>query len=51
MFEDLLIIRINNSVGLQGILNFHLLRDAFPYWLARGIPLQEGVSYPLQYKI
>jgi hypothetical protein len=41
MFQDLLIIRIYNSVGLQGILNFHLLRDAFPDWLARGIPLQE----------
>jgi len=34
MFEVLLIVRINKSVGLRGILNFRLLRDAFPYWLA-----------------
>jgi len=32
-----------NSVGLQGILNYPLLRDAFPYRLARAIPLKEGV--------
>jgi len=51
MFEVLLIIRINKSVGLQGILNFRLLRDAFPYRLARGIPLKEGVSYLLQSKV
>jgi len=43
MFEVLLIVRINKSVGLRGILNFRLLRDAFPYRLARGIPLKEGV--------
>jgi hypothetical protein len=43
MFEVLLIVRINNSVGLWGIHNFRLLRDAFPYRLARGIPLMEGV--------
>jgi len=43
MFEVLLIVRINKSVGLQGILNLRLLRDAFPYRLARGIPLKEGV--------
>jgi hypothetical protein len=43
MFEVLLIVRINKSVGLQGILNFPLLRDAFRYRLARGIPLKEGV--------
>jgi len=48
MFEVLQIIRINKSMGLRGILNFRLLRDAFPYRLARGIPLKEGVSYPLQ---
>jgi len=51
MFEILLIIRINKSVGLQGILNFRLLRDTFPYRLARGIPLKEGVSYPVQFKV
>ena len=43
MFEVFLIVRINKSVGLRGILNFPLLRDAFPYRLARGIPLKEGV--------
>jgi len=40
MFE---VVKINKSVGLQGIHNFPLLRDAFPYQLARGIPLKEGV--------
>jgi hypothetical protein len=43
MFEVFLIVRINESVGLQGILNIPLLTDAFPYRLARGIPLKEGV--------
>jgi hypothetical protein len=51
MFEVLLIVKINQSVGLQGILNFRLLRDAVPYWLARGIPLNEGVPHPLQSKV
>jgi len=43
MFEILLIVRINKSVGLWGILNLPLLRDAFPGRLARGIPLKKGV--------
>jgi hypothetical protein len=43
IFEVLLIVRINKSVGLWGILNFHQLRDAVPYRLARGIPLKKGV--------
>jgi len=43
MFKVLLIIKINKSVGLQGILNFPLLRDTFPYRLAEEIPLKEGV--------
>jgi len=43
MFEVLLIVRINKRGDLQEILNFPLLRDAFPYWLVRGIPLEEGV--------
>jgi len=51
MFEVLLIVKINKSVGLRGILDFRLLRDAFPYQLARGIPLKEGVPYPLQTKV
>jgi hypothetical protein len=51
MFEVLLIVRINKLVGLQGILNSRLLRDAFPYWLGSGIPLKEGVSYLLQSKV
>jgi len=40
IFEVLLIGWINNSVGRGGILNIHLLRDAFPYPLARGIPVK-----------
>jgi hypothetical protein len=51
MFEVLLIFRINNNVGLRGILNPRLLRNVFPYRLARGIPLQERVLYPLQSKV
>ena len=51
MLEVLLIFRINKCVGLQGIKNFCLLRDAFRYWPARVIPLKEGVPYPLQYKV
>jgi hypothetical protein len=51
MFEVLHIVRINNSVGLWGIVNFHQLRDPFPYRLAGGIPLQEGVPNPLQSKV
>jgi hypothetical protein len=51
MFEVLLIVRINRSVGLLRILNFCLLRNAFPYRLARGIPLKEGVPYALQSKV
>jgi hypothetical protein len=43
MFEVFLIVRINKSVGLRGILNFPRLREVFPYRLARGIPLKEGV--------
>ena len=43
MFEVLLIVRINKSVGLRGIPNFPLLRDAFLYRLARGIALKKGV--------
>jgi hypothetical protein len=45
MIEVLLIISINDSMGLQGIVNFHLLRDSFVYRLARGLPLNEGVPY------
>jgi len=51
MFKVLLIVSINKSVGVREIFNFHLLRDAFPYRLARGIPLKEGVQYPLQSKV
>jgi len=43
MLEVLLIVIINKSIGLRGILNFPLVRDAFPYRLARGIPLKKGV--------
>jgi len=43
MFEVLLIMGINKSMGLRGILNFRLLRDMSPYRLARGIPPKEGV--------
>jgi len=51
MFEDFLIVRINKSVGHRGILNIYLVRDTFPYRLARGIPLKEGVPYTLQSKV
>jgi len=51
MFEVLLIVRINMSLRLRGMLNFRLLRDAFSYRLARGIPLKAGVPYPWQWKI
>jgi hypothetical protein len=50
MFDVLGIVRINRSVGLQGILNVRLLVDAFPYQLATGIPLKEGVLYAVQSK-
>jgi hypothetical protein len=50
MFEALPIVRIKR-VGHLGILNFPLVRDAFPSWLVRGIPLKMGVSYPLQSKV
>jgi len=43
MFEVLRIVKIDKSVGLGQILNIPLLREAFPYRLARGIPLKEGV--------
>jgi len=51
MFKLLLIVSINNTVSLWGILNFRLRRDAFPYRLVRRIPLKVGVPYPLQSKI
>ena len=51
MFEVLRIVRINKCLGLHGIPNFRLLRDMFPYRLARGIPLKEGVPYALQSKV
>jgi hypothetical protein len=43
MLEVLLIVKINNRVGVHGILNLRLLRDAFLYRLAIGIPSTEGV--------
>jgi hypothetical protein len=46
MFDVLLIVRFNKRVGIGGIDNFWLLTDAFPYKMARGIPLNEGVLYP-----
>jgi len=51
MFDVLLIVRINKSRGLWGILNFRLLRDTFLYRLAGGIPLQAGIPYHLQSKV
>jgi hypothetical protein len=35
--------RKNKIFGLQGILSFALIRDAFPHWLPRGIPRKERV--------
>jgi len=43
LFEELIIVRINKSVGLRGILHFPVLSDACLDRLARGIPLKEGV--------
>jgi hypothetical protein len=43
MFKVFLIVRINKSMCLQGILTVRLLRDAFPYRLGRGILLKEVV--------
>jgi hypothetical protein len=43
MLEFLLIVRLNNSMGLQRMLNFRLLKDVSPHQLARGIPLKEEV--------
>jgi hypothetical protein len=51
MFKVLLFIRINKSACLRGMLNFRLLRDAFPYRLVRGFLLKERVPYPLQSKV
>jgi len=43
IFQVLLIVRTTTRVGLRGILNFHLLRDAYPYRLARRMPIMQGV--------
>jgi len=51
MFEFLLLIRINKSLSLGRILNVPQPRDAFPYRLARGIPPNEGVLWPLQSQV
>jgi len=51
MLNVLLIVWINKSAGLCGILNLPQLRDGFPYWLAIVIPLKEGVPLPLQSKV
>jgi len=51
MSEVLPNVRINKGVSLRRILNFLLLSDAFLYRLARGIPVNEGVLYPLQSKV
>ena len=51
LFEVLPIDRINKSVDLRGIFLFRLIRDEFPFRLARGIPLKEGVPYAPQFKV
>jgi hypothetical protein len=51
MFKVLRIVRMNKGVGLRRILNIHLLGDAFPSLLVRGILLKKGVPYPLQSKV
>jgi hypothetical protein len=43
MFQVLQMVTIHKNVGFWGILNIRLLRDVFPYRLARGISLKEGV--------
>jgi hypothetical protein len=51
MFKVLQIVTIYKTVGLRGILNFHLVGGTFPYRLARRIHLNTGVPYPLQSKV
>jgi hypothetical protein len=51
MFKVSVNVRIIKTIGLWGIVNFRMLRDAFPYRLARGNPLKEGVPYPQQSKV
>jgi len=41
----------HQGVVLELILNFPLLKEAFPSQLARGISLKEGDPYPLQSKV
>ena len=43
MIEVLPIVRNNQSLGHVGMLNFRLVGHAFPYRLARWIPLKKGV--------
>jgi hypothetical protein len=43
MFQVVVIVRINKCMGIRGILNFRLLRVAFPHRLPREILLMEGV--------
>jgi len=43
IFEVLLVVTMNNSVRLRGILDIPLVGDPYLYWLARGFPLKEGV--------
>jgi len=45
-FEVLLIVRINRSVGLRGIMNFRLLRDAFPGKVGNRVSSQGVSSVP-----
>jgi hypothetical protein len=51
ILEQLLSMKITRSVGFWGIPNFRQLRDMFPYRLARGIPLKEGVPYSQQSEV
>jgi len=43
MWEVLLLVRMNNHMGFSESVNVHLLSDALPYWLARGIPPTQRV--------
>jgi len=46
--EVMLDVRMNNSMDNRRIHNVTLLREVFPYRLAREIPPKDGVRYPVQ---
>jgi hypothetical protein len=43
LIEVMQIVRINTSKARFGILNLPQIKDVVPYWLARGVPRQDGI--------